>query len=158
LKYIKELPVEQKFASYVGLAEDSFDMYKLRWLGLFDDRKIGLKDATPAQIIQKLLDEKWQLDKDDKDMIVMQHRFDYKIDQKTIRMESSMVVEGKDNVHTGMAMTVGYPVAIAAKLILTGVISATGVKLPTTSDIYEPVLKELESYDIRFVHKEMDID
>lgn len=154
LKYRIGKTVEQKYAEYTGLNDDSFHMYKLRWLGLFQEEKIGLKDATPAQILQKLLEKKWQLDPDDKDMIVMQHRFEYDLNEKKNAIVSSMVVEGIDKVHTAMAQTVGLPVAIATKLILTGVISATGVKLPTSKNIYEPVLKELEEYGIKFIEKE----
>jgi len=156
LKWDKELTVEQKFAKYVGLEEDSIFMYRLRWLGIFDDIKIGLKRATPAQILQKRLEEKWKLDEDDKDMIVMQHRFDYELNGESKVLESSMAVEGKDSICTAMAITVGYPVAIASKLILTGEITSTGVKLPTTKDIYEPVLKELEEYGIKFTDKEIE--
>ena len=87
-------------------------------------------------------------------MIVMQHRFEYDLNEKKNAIVSSMVVEGIDKVHTAMAQTVGLPVAIATKLILTGVISATGVKLPTSKNIYEPVLKELEEYGIKFIEKE----
>jgi saccharopine dehydrogenase-like NADP-dependent oxidoreductase len=150
LKYRKDVTIEDKFADYAGLERDSFDMYKLRWLGLFDDEKISLKNATPAQIMQKRLEEKWQLDPEDKDMIVMQHRFNYEMDQQQKTIISTMVVEGLDNVQTAMARTVGLPVGIATKMILTGKITATGVQLPTIKSIYEPVLKELEEYGIAF--------
>ncbi|MBN2173561.1 MAG: saccharopine dehydrogenase NADP-binding domain-containing protein [Bacteroidales bacterium] len=142
--------VEEKFAEYTGLEPDSFDMYKLRWLGLFEAEKIGLKNATPAQILQKRLEEKWKLEPEDKDMIVMQHRFEYEMNGLEHTLVSSMVVEGKDSVHTAMAQTVGLPVAIAAKKILLGEISLTGVHIPTKKMIYEPVLKELEKYGIAF--------
>jgi saccharopine dehydrogenase-like NADP-dependent oxidoreductase len=157
LKYEEELTVEQKFAKYVGLEDDSIFMYRLRWLGLFEDEKIELKNATPAQILQKLLEKKWKLDEDDKDMIVMQHRFDYELNGEQKILESSMAVEGQDSICTAMAITVGYPVAIASKLILTGEITSTGVKLPTTKDIYEPILKELESLGIKFTEKEIEL-
>jgi saccharopine dehydrogenase-like NADP-dependent oxidoreductase len=86
----------------------------------------------------------------------MQHRFDYELNGESKVLESSMAVEGKDSICTAMAITVGYPVAIASKLILTGEITSTGVKLPTTKDIYEPVLKELEEYGIKFTDKEIE--
>ena len=50
-----------------------------------------------------------------------------------------------------MSITVGMPVAIAVKLILTGKIKETGVHIPVKKNIYEPVLKELEEYGIKFV-------
>jgi len=46
-------------------------MQKLLWLELLDNRSIELTDATPAQILQDLLEEKWALQPEDKDLIVM---------------------------------------------------------------------------------------
>jgi len=150
LRFKEGKTVEEKFAEYTGLEPDSFDMYKLRWLGLFEEEKIGLKNATPAQILQKRLEEKWNLESDDRDMIVMQHRFEYQNSSNHHALVSSMVVEGIDAVHTAMAQTVGLPVAIATKMILLGEISLTGVHIPTKKMIYDPVLKELEKHGIVF--------
>ncbi|HNK29628.1 MAG TPA: saccharopine dehydrogenase C-terminal domain-containing protein [Ferruginibacter sp.] len=49
-----------------------------------------------------------------------------------------------------MAKTVGLPLGIAAKLILTDALKLRGLHIPTVKDIYEPVLKELETNGIRF--------
>jgi saccharopine dehydrogenase-like NADP-dependent oxidoreductase len=158
LRYDKVRTVEEKLADYVGFAEDSFDMYKLRWLGMFQEEKIGLKDATPAQIVQQLLEEKWSLAPEDKDLIVMQHQFEYKMKDKYRRIISSMAVEGKDSVETAMAITVGLPVAIACRLLLEGKITATGVQIPTIPSIYEPVLEELASHNIVFREETTEIE
>lgn len=157
LKYDKVRTVEDKLAEYVGFAGDSFDMYKLRWLGIFQDRKIGLKNATPAQIVQKLLEEKWRLAPDDKDLIVMQHQFEYKLKEKYYRILSSMAVEGQDSVQTAMAITVGLPVAIGCRLRLEGKITPTGVQIPTLASIYEPILEELATHNIVFREELMEI-
>lgn len=149
--------VELKVAEYLKVDEDSSIMYKLRWLGIFKDEVIGLENATPAQILQKLLVKKWSLDAEDKDMIVMQHQFVYRLNQQYKKIYSSMVVFGEDQIHTAMSITVGIPVAIATKMILTGEISGlTGVHVPTIKEIYNPVMKELENYKIKFIEEEMD--
>ena len=44
-----------------------------------------------------------------------------------------------------MAKTVGLPLGIAAKLILENKIQLTGLHIPIIPEIYEPVLKELET-------------
>lgn len=157
LRYEPHTPVEKKLADYVGISEDSEIMYKLRWLGLFKEEVIGLEAATPAQILQHILLQKWVLDEDDKDMIVMQHRFIAKKNGKEREITSSMVIEGTDQVHTAMSKTVGYPVAIATKLILTGKITTKGVKIPIEKCIYEPVLEELEGMGIQFVEEIRDL-
>lgn len=157
LKYDKQRSVENKLAEYVGFAEDSFEMYKLRWLGIFDEKRIGLKNATPAQIVEKLLEKKWKLGSDDKDMIVMQHDFEYKKGKKYYEIISSMVVEGKNNVETAMAQTVGLPLAIGCRLILEGKITETGVHIPTSKNIYEPILQELATHGIEFKEEKREI-
>ncbi len=158
LMYDKELSVEEKIQTYFNLEEDSGVMYRLRWLGIFKNEKIGLKNATPAQILQKILEKKWKLDHEDKDMIVMQHKFEYELNGQRKRITSSLVVEGTDNIHTAMSITVGVPVAIAVKMILTGHIKETGVKIPLNKEIYKPILKELEDYGIKFIEEEELVD
>ena len=151
--YNNELSVEQKFCSYLNLSQDSEEFSKIEWLGVFADTIVGLKEASPAQILQKICEEKWTLDAEDKDMIVMQHQFEYVQNGEQKKLNSSLLVFGDDPRYTSMAKTVGLPVAIAAKLILTGKIKSTGVKIPTTKDIYIPVLKELEENGINFVEE-----
>ena len=155
-KYDTKKLVEQKVAEYLGLDEESYIMYLIRWTGIFEDKPIGLEKATPAQILQHLLEQKWKMDDDDKDMIVMQHQFVYEIDEKLKKLTSSLVVIGEDQVHTAMSITVGTPVAIAVKMILTGKIKDAGVKIPIEPNIYEPVLEELKDYKVNFIEEETD--
>lgn len=157
LPYQKTLSVETKFCNFLGLKEDSEIMKKLEWLGIFEDKSVGLKEGTPAEILQKLLEEKWALGKNDIDMISMYHHFEYELDGLQKELISRMVILGEDQVHTAMSITVGLPVAIATKLILTGVIKNKGVQVPIVKDIYEPVMAELAEYGIRFDESERDI-
>lgn len=157
LKYHPILSVEGKISNYLNIEEDSSVMYKLRWLGIFENEKIGLKNATPAQILQKLLVKKWKFEERDRDMLVMQHKFEYDLKGKKKEISSSMVIEGQDHIHTAMSSTVGLPVGIAVKLILTGKIKEKGIRIPITKDIYEPVLKELQDYGIKFNEVEKDL-
>ncbi|MFZ4413070.1 MAG: saccharopine dehydrogenase family protein [Bacteroidales bacterium] len=157
LNYDKNLSVEEKITSKFNITKDSDIMYRLNWLGLFGDTLIGMKNATPAQILQKILVDKWVLAKDDKDLIVMQHQFEYEKSGKRFRITSSLVVIGIDTVHTAMAITVGTPLAIATKLLLTGQINVTGVHIPVKKELYEPILAELESYGIKFIEEEIEL-
>lgn len=154
LRYEDNISVEDKLSKYLNIPEDSTRMYRLRWLGIFKNKKIGLKNATPAQILQKLLEEKWSLDKDDKDMIVMQHQFGYTLNGEQKLIKSSMIYEGKDTENTAMSITVGVPTAIAVKMILTGKINIPGVHTPVIKDIYKPILDELREYGIEFIEEE----
>ncbi|HET6992225.1 MAG TPA: saccharopine dehydrogenase C-terminal domain-containing protein, partial [Bacteroidia bacterium] len=149
--------VIERLAKFLGEKDGSEVMKKLEWLGIFSDEKIKLKEATPAQILQDLLERKWVLKPGDKDMIVMQHRFDFSLKGKKHRLISSLVVKGEDEIHTAMAKTVGLPAAIAVKRILSGELKRSGICVPVTHDIYEPVLKELESFGIKFSEKEEEL-
>ncbi|MBG0783351.1 MAG: saccharopine dehydrogenase NADP-binding domain-containing protein [Bacteroidales bacterium] len=157
LRYDPGKPVEEKLVDYLNLDPDGEVMQKLKWLGIFDNRKIELKNATPAQILQKLLTEKWALDPDDKDMIVMQHEFEYELENTMYQITSSMVYIGKSATETAMATAVGTPLAIAVKLLLTDQIQQKGVIIPTKPELYNPILDELETYGIKFVEKELII-
>lgn len=150
---IKSSSVEQSMADFLKCAADSKEMQMLKSTGIFDDKKTGLKNATAAMILQHLLEQKWVLKKDDKDMIVMVHLVDYLQSGKAYRLTSSLVVKGSDQVQTAMAKTVGYPLGIVARLIMKDQINLTGVHLPTHPDIYIPVLRELDSMGITFSEK-----
>lgn len=151
LPYSPSDSVELKFRHNLKIDQDDLIWDKLEELDLFNPTKtIGIKNATPAQALQKILMDKWTLEKEDKDMIVMYHKFGYELDGKKYRIDSSMVSIGEDQTYTAMAKTVGLPVAIAALKILNKEITTTGVLRPITKDIYNPILEELETFGISF--------
>jgi saccharopine dehydrogenase-like NADP-dependent oxidoreductase len=154
LAYDPILSVEDKLKKEIAEANDPIVFEKLRWLGIFDDKKVSLSNASPAQILQKILEEKLLLEPNDKDMIVMQHIFDYEMNGKKFRKKSSMVIIGIDTVHTAMSITVGTPLAIAVKMLLTGEIKDKGVVIPTKPNLYLPILKELEEFGVKFIEEE----
>jgi len=153
LSFDDSLTVEEKLCKQFNLTTDSVIYQKIAWLGAFSENKVGMENASPAQILQAICEEKWTLGAEDKDMIVMQHQFEYVQDGEQKKLNSSLLVFGDDPRYTSMAKTVGLPVAIATKLILSGAIQSTGVRIPTTKDIYVPVLKELEENGINFIEE-----
>jgi saccharopine dehydrogenase-like NADP-dependent oxidoreductase len=152
-----DIPVEEKLALYLGFDKDSKMMERLKWLGIFDDTLIGIAGLTPAKVLQKILEEKWKLSPGDKDMIVMQHQFDFLKEGIHKKRYSTMVYVGQDTTHTAMSVTVGLPLAMVARRILEGEYQEWGVQLPIQAEIYNPVMKELEDYGIRFVNEEIRI-
>tara|TARA_R110001583_G_scaffold33591_3_gene113485 strand:+ start:3416 stop:4792 length:1377 start_codon:yes stop_codon:yes gene_type:complete len=154
LAYNPNDSVELKLRHYLKIDQDDIIWEKLLELDIFSaTKKVGLKNATPAQILEKILKDSWTLKENDKDMIVMQHLFGYELKGKKHQIESSMVCIGDNQTYTAMAKTVGLPVAIATLKILNGEITAKGVKIPVTKEIYEPILKELEENGIIFKEK-----
>ena len=147
--------IDLKLYHSLQIPMDSDTIPRLEWLGIFEKKKIGLKRATPAQVLEKLLKEKWQLLPHEKDMIVMWHKFEY-LDttrNENVELNASLVVLGESGEQTAMAKTVGLPLAVAAKLVLTGKLRQKGMFIPTSPDIYKPILSELETYGIVFDEK-----
>lgn len=132
-------------------------MQKLDWLGLFEkNNPIGVSGRSPAATLQHLLEQKWKLGANDKDMVVMWHRFRYAVEGHHQTIHASLGVIGEDTIHTAMARTVGLPIAMACKLLLNGTITDRGVLLPLKPVIYEPILNELESFGIVFNEEEVE--
>jgi saccharopine dehydrogenase-like NADP-dependent oxidoreductase len=158
MNYEPNVPVETKLQRYCQNAADPVVFEKLKWLGIFDKQKIGLKNATPAQILQQLLEEKWKLDLGDKDMLIMQLEFKYQLGNENKMIVSAMAIIGESQVETAMARTVGLPLGIATKLLATGKIDKVGIHRPIDKDMYNPILDELQTLGITFDEKEYMFD
>ena len=156
LAYDEYNTVELKLRYYMKIDQDDTIFEKFEELGLFSQEVVGLKNATPAQILQHILEKKWSLNENDKDMIVMWHKFGYKFKGKNHEINASMVYIGKNQIYTAMSDTVGLPVAICAKLLLQGKINLTGVHLPILPEIYNPILDELATLGVIFSEKEVE--
>lgn len=140
-------------ANLIGEDINSEVISKLEWLGIFSRKKIGMKDATPAKILENLLLEKWPLKADDKDMVIMQHEFEYTQNDKKYKLTSTLVMEGEDGENTAMAKLVGLPLGITAKMVMAGKLTTPGVNIPVLKEVYMLVLGELEKMGIKFQDK-----
>ncbi|MEH6763633.1 MAG: saccharopine dehydrogenase C-terminal domain-containing protein [Aequorivita antarctica] len=156
LPYSPSDSVELKLRHALKMDQDDLMWDKLEDLDIFTKEKtLGIKDATPAMGLQKILEDKWTLAPEDKDMIVMYHKFGYELDGKQYQIDSHMTLIGEDQTHTAMAKTVGLPVAIAALKILNEEITTPGVQLPIAKEVYEPILKELAENGVIFHEEEV---
>lgn len=157
LPYNPHDSVETKFKTFLGA--DRLQFYdRFEWLGLFSNEPlIGIENASPAQVLQKILVDKLSLEEGDKDMLVMLHEFEYELGGKRKKIVSYMVNIGEDQTYTSMSNTVGLPAAIAAKMILDGTLTTKGVTLPVQKEVYNPILDELETYHIKFVEEETEL-
>jgi saccharopine dehydrogenase-like NADP-dependent oxidoreductase len=132
--------------------ESKLTLRQLFFLGMDDDKTyINKGRCSAAEILQFALEKKLPLKENDKDMVVMLHEIEYEIGNEKKKTEASLMIVGEDNRRTAMAKTVGLPLGIAAKLILNGDIHLKGLHIPVAKEIYEPVLKELEEYGIKFI-------
>lgn len=146
--------VKERVAELIGETPFSPVMKKLEWLGLFSKKKINLKQASPATILQELIVDKLKLEKDDKDMVVMRHEYEYTVGNKKKMLHSSLVMMGENSQDTAMSKLVGLPLGIFVKHVMLGNIKETATNLPVTPEVYEPVLDELKEYGLEFIEKE----
>lgn len=133
------------------LHEAKITLEQLFFLGMNDDSTfINKGKCSAADVLQFCMEKALALQPEDKDMIVMLHEIEYEKKREKRTIKSSLIVIGKDSLHTAMAKTVGLPLGIAAKLILNGTIQVTGLHIPVVKEIYKPVLAELKKHGIIF--------
>uniref|UniRef100_A0A8C8CYK9 Saccharopine dehydrogenase (NAD(+), L-glutamate-forming) n=1 Tax=Oncorhynchus tshawytscha TaxID=74940 RepID=A0A8C8CYK9_ONCTS len=109
---------------------------------------------TVLASLAKHLEARLSFDEGERDMIIM--RNDVGLRHSTGELETkhiSLVVYGDPNGYSAMAKTVGYPAAIAARMVLDGEIRTKGLVVPMTKDIYGPALKRLQEEGLKFTSK-----
>ena len=147
----QEIISKTKFDNYVKELNDSDVKCKMNYLDIFNPQYKKLSFTSPADYLMQVLQQKWSLEDSDKDMIVMQHKFEYYLGNQYKNLTLSMVVKGDDNIQTGMAKTVGLPVFFACKLLMDDKISLKGVRIPIYKEIYKPILAQLAEEGITFI-------
>lgn len=126
----------------------------LEWLGLFENKPMNRIEDSPFEITSDLMIEKMQLGQTERDMVVMQHTFlAVWPDGKEEVIRSRMLDFGTLATDTAIARTVALPAAMGVMLILENKITAKGVYRPVVPEIYNPILDELESMNIKMVEE-----
>jgi len=134
----------------VKFTQDPAIKNQLEFIGLNESTIIPTQFNTNASILQWLLEIKWKLKTTDKDLVVMLHEIEYSIGTRQFKLDSSMVLTGKDAINTAMAITVGLPLAMGVCAYLKGEIQMTGLHIPIDARIYQPILKSLSEEGIVF--------
>jgi len=123
---------------------------KLDWLGLFDNVQISINSGTNSNLLVDLMLKKMAYEPYEKDMIIVHNEMLVEFSNRKEKRISSMMNEGIPYGDSAMARAVSLPPAIAAKLILEGKITSKGVCMPSTKEMYEPILDEMESFGFSF--------
>jgi len=146
-------------AAYLDLPVYSLILKKLEWLGLFSRRKLGMGTLTAFEILAHTLKTHLAFDEGERDLLIMHHEFEVIYPGlPTQRIQSTLIDRGIPGGDTSMSRTVGYPVAIAARLVVAGKVPLTGVRIPIDETLYRPILAECEKLGIRFVERRSDLD
>ncbi|XP_075525765.1 lysine ketoglutarate reductase/saccharopine dehydrogenase isoform X2 [Dermacentor variabilis] len=118
-------------------------------LGLLDDIPVEKKN-TPLDTLIFHLSNRLAYEPGERDIVIMRHDIGIQWhDEKKEMRHVDMVTYGDPNGYSAMAKTVGYPAAIAAKMILQGEIQAKGMVLPFAQEIYGPMIQRLKNEGIR---------
>ncbi len=144
--------IRAALAEKIDLPANDDVLDRFAWLGLLSDDELPIVGAetTPLDILAARMGEKMPYQPGERDMIVLVHRFIARFpDGKEEKISSTLIDYGQPDGDSSMARTVSLPVAIGARLILTGAIAETGVHIPVKPEIYNPILDELATMDIR---------
>lgn len=144
--------IKEKASVFLGMDSSAHAIKAIEWLGLFSNRPIGRTEDSPFEVVSDLMLDKMAMDKKEHDMVVMMHNFlaTYPNGKKEV-IKSRMLDFGSPSTDTSVARTVALPAAIAVKMILNNKIDIKGVYRPVLSEIYDPVLDELEKIGIRMI-------
>jgi saccharopine dehydrogenase-like NADP-dependent oxidoreductase len=138
-------------AKTIEVSNDDKVINMLKWLGLFEEKPLKAGKYSSADILLSILLEKWEMKPYDKDMVIMQHEIEYIHRGEKVKVISTMNVKGENREFSAMAKTVGLPIGILAKLVLTNkIVPPVGVSIPNMPSVYRPVLIELAHYGITF--------
>jgi alpha-aminoadipic semialdehyde synthase len=121
----------------------------LEWLGMLDSTPL----ACPESVMQSfcsVLEDKLKLQRHERDMVLMHHLIKASFEDGCSEVHrSSLQVFGDDKM-TAMSKTVGYTVAATTELVLDGLLTKKGLILPTTPEIYNPILAALAKEGVTF--------
>lgn len=140
--------VKEKVAERLNLELNSPAIEAMEWLEFFSNKKVNIKEGCPFDITADLMQNKMMLPEGARDMVIMLHSFLVEKSDGTMEVVKSRLLDFATKEYTSIARTVALPAAIAVKMILEDKIKDTGVHIPVTKTIYEPVLKELEKLGI----------
>ncbi|KID95836.1 saccharopine dehydrogenase, partial [Metarhizium majus ARSEF 297] len=125
----------------------------LRWIGIFSDEKITPR-GNPLDTLCAVLEQKMQFEEGERDMVMLQHKFEIEHKDGSKETRTSTLVEYGDSTYSAMARLVGIPCAVAVQQVLNGTLSEKGVLAPMTAKINNPIMKELkEKYGIEMKEK-----
>jgi len=148
-----DMQVKEEAAKKLGIPVNSEIIQRLEWLGLFSTDQVGDFDNR-LDILSQRLQEKLFYKDGEKDMLVLRHRFQVKNKDKSKDLITSTLIDyGIPGGDSSMARTVSLPMAIATRLVAEDKITIKGVQTPVHREIYEPVMRELETLNIKMVEK-----
>lgn len=133
---------------YELVDQSEFRADAIEKLGLLEEEEI-VKLSTPLDTLTYYLANKLTFSPGERDVIIMRHDIGIQWpDNKSEVRHINLVVYGDSNGYSAMAKTVGYPAAIATKMVLESEIQTKGMVVPLSQEIYKPMLTRLKQEGI----------
>jgi saccharopine dehydrogenase (NADP+, L-glutamate forming) len=142
------------FAEKLDIPSDSFILDNFEWLGLLSNECLPLEEGGVIDIMTARMLEKMPYEPGERDMIILYHNFiaEYTGGRKE-EITSTLIDYGIPNGDSSMSRTVSLPVAVGARMILEGRFEKPGVWVPVIPELYNPILDELETLEIKCEEK-----
>lgn len=133
---------------YEQVGKSTYRTTVIERLGLIDDVPL-VKCSTPIDTLAHFLTKKLALNEGERDLIILRHNIEieWATNQKEVR-HIDLVAYGEANGLTAMGKLVGFPAAIASRMVLEGEIQTKGMVVPMVPEIYKPMLKRLKQEGI----------
>jgi saccharopine dehydrogenase-like NADP-dependent oxidoreductase len=136
--------IRERVAGALGLDPGHAVLERLAWAGLFEDTPLPARRRAPLDLLAERLAERMRYREGERDMVVQRHEFDWTDRHgRARRTVSSLVAYGEPGGESATARTVSLPAAVAVELLLDGDVALAGVVVPTSRELYEPILARL---------------
>ena len=139
---------------FTDTAEKDRIIAGLKWIGVFSSEKVTPR-GNPLDTLCASLEQKMQYEKGERDMVMLQHKFEIEHKDGIKETRTSTLCDyGDPKGYSSMARLVGVPCAVACLMVLDGRINEKGILAPVNWKLAEPLLVELrDKYDIALVEK-----
>lgn len=144
-------PVDARLASWLGKPANDPILSRFRWAGLFEETPIERGSAAPLDLLAACFQARMVYAPGERDMVIQRHRVTSRLpDGGSEHWLSEMVAYGEPGGDSATSRTVSLPAAQAARLVLDGVLTMKGVRIPNRIEIAKPILERLEPMGISF--------
>jgi saccharopine dehydrogenase-like NADP-dependent oxidoreductase len=129
----------------------------LKWLGLWGGSSpVTMQAKTPLDSLCKVMEDRLTFQENERDMVAMFHTIVGRMPDGSVEHHTSRLLDFGEpgrNADSAMSKTVGYTTGAAAELILNGQMGTTGVSIPTSAEVYKPMLRRLQDFGIHWTDK-----
>ncbi|MEC4805080.1 MAG: saccharopine dehydrogenase C-terminal domain-containing protein [Jaaginema sp. PMC 1079.18] len=147
--------VERDVAQFLGIKFHDDIIYRLRWLGCFEDKPAPIEQGTAAEYLLSLQARKMMYSPDESDITLVMVRLEVEYPDGSRELkEATLRVAGIPGGFSAMTRAVGYSAGIAGKHVMEGKVKATGcVMLPELSDLCTAMREEMAGYGFDFAYQ-----